>query len=151
LRRGESDGHGWNIGIWRSQIVVTEKYFVFLVIFEKSDSWGQKILINHRIRFDTPVHYENKWWVKRTFVYSKTRTVSVHKLQKIENIFLVAPNIVWEPLSISQSLCVCLCVTAIVQDFKKYVGIELQMSEQVVNTLPTEPHRIFNLSYYFTK
>merc|ERR1712030_310629 len=45
--------------------------------------------------------------------------------------FLVAPNIVWEPLYISQSPCVRLCGHFVcVQNFEKYVGIELQMSEQ---------------------
>merc|ERR1712074_410000 len=54
--------------------------------------------------------------------------------------FLVAPNIVWEPLYISQSPCVCLC-GHLVQNFEKYRKIIMlqiygkfvaQMIERVV-------------------
>ena len=54
--------------------------------------------------------------------------------------FLVAPNIVWEPLYISQSPCVCLC-GHLVQNFEKYSKIIMlqiygkfvaQMIERVV-------------------
>ena len=63
--------------------------------------------------------------------------------------FLVAPNSVWKPLSISQ--CVCVCTSLCAKIWKNSRGIELQMSACEANTLPNEPFRTFNLSDYFTK
>ena len=75
-------------------------------------------------------------------------TKAVH----IRRLFLVAPkHSLGATLYFTISVCVCVRYRHCVQKFEKYGGIELQMSEQVVNTLPFEPFRTFNVSDYFTK